>query len=217
MNDERRPDFARPSPARSALGTIAPWAAAVACALCAIWFGGRYALAIAEKNRLQTERDLAVVATKTAQINLAMERLTSDRLASDLASLKPAATAQHAESAERQDDGMRLAIAMLRPPASAPSNATAVAVWDPVRQQGVLTVDRLAASGPNHRYEAWLIDDAAIPAGSFQVGPDGHAKLEFRPARRVQAARQFAVSREKDDAGNVPASPGEIVLSGSGQ
>lgn len=113
---------------------------------------------------------------------------------------------------KEQADLARLKIATLASMANNSPEALAVAVWDPKRQHGVLTVAKLPASGADQRYELWVIDSKPVSAGVFTVGADGRAKVEFKPVENVATAAKFAVSREKNDGARAHASPGEVIM-----
>lgn len=163
-------------------------------------------LADAEKARTEIGQQLAELRHEQSQIS---ERLAAAR---------HAAAATHAELValnrrlEREGDLARLKIATFVSMLNHTSQALAVAVWDPARQEGIFTVDQLATNANDDRYELWVIDDAPVSAGVFTVSADGRARVHFKPVRRVQAAGKFAVSREKNDGLPSHASPAEIVM-----
>jgi hypothetical protein len=189
-----------------------PWTVAAAFALGTFWFGSRYYVARTEAMQLETQRELAAVALKVAETRLEAERIATARLAADLTKLEAASKPRTADFHQAQDDLAGLKIVTLAATPGTSPRALAVAVWDPAQQQGVFTVDRLAANTADQRYELWMIDQNPVSAGVFTVGPDGRAKVHFKPIHQVQTAAKFAVSREKNDGLRSHAAPGEVVM-----
>ncbi len=94
--------------------------------------------------------------------------------------------------------------------------ALAVAVWDPNREQGVLSVSKLPAVAAAKDYQLWVIDSAypaPVSAGVFAVDPvTGEAHVVFRANKPVKSIAKFAVSVERK--GGAPEPEGPIVLLG---
>jgi anti-sigma-K factor RskA len=94
--------------------------------------------------------------------------------------------------------------------------ALAVAVWNPSRQEGVFTVEKLPALAPDQSYELWVIEakEGARPvsAGVFLTGSDGGGRVQFKPVVAVDALAKFAVSRERRDGARAHAQPAEVVM-----
>jgi hypothetical protein len=92
--------------------------------------------------------------------------------------------------------------------------AIAVAVWDPSREQGVLSVSKLPALASEKDYQLWVIDKqypAPVSAGVFVVDPvSGEAHIVFKADKPVRSISKFAVSLERK--GGVPSPEGPIVL-----
>jgi anti-sigma-K factor RskA len=96
-------------------------------------------------------------------------------------------------------------------------DATAVAVWDADRQEGVLTASNLPGVSDEEDYQLWIIapeNPAPISAGVFQVAEDGTARFAFRPESGSAAGGVFAISREPR--GGSPQPQGPVVLASSG-
>lgn len=92
--------------------------------------------------------------------------------------------------------------------------ARAIAVWNPLTQEGVLTVANLPALEANKDYQLWLLQpgsDVPVDAGVFRVdAATGEARVAFKPSRQVPAVDKFAVSLERK--GGVPKPEGPLVL-----
>lgn len=92
--------------------------------------------------------------------------------------------------------------------------ARAIAVWNPLTQEGVLTVVNLPALEANKDYQLWFLEpqnEVPVDAGVFRVdGRTGEARLTFKPTRPVRAVDKFAVSLERR--GGVPKPEGPVVL-----
>ncbi len=94
--------------------------------------------------------------------------------------------------------------------------ALAVAVWNPLNQEGVLTVQKLPALADDKDYQLWVVDPQypiPVDGGVFRVDPaTGEARLSFRPNLPVKTVAKFAVSLERK--GGVPKAEGPMVLIG---
>jgi anti-sigma-K factor RskA len=94
--------------------------------------------------------------------------------------------------------------------------ALAVAVWDPKKQEGVLSVENLPALAANEDYQLWVVDPQypnPVDGGVFTVEPTaGQRRLTFKTRQPVTAVNAFAVTRERK--GGVPKAEGPFVLFG---
>jgi anti-sigma-K factor RskA len=92
--------------------------------------------------------------------------------------------------------------------------ALAVAVWNPARQEGVLSVDKLPALAADQDYQLWIVDPQypnPVDAGVFTVDPaTGGAHITFKGNKPIRAVAKFAVSLERK--GGVPKAEGPMVL-----
>jgi len=92
--------------------------------------------------------------------------------------------------------------------------AVAVAVWDPSRERGILTVSKLPALATDKDYQLWVIDakyPAPVSAGIFVVDPKtGEAHIVFKADKPVNSIAKFAVSLEPK--GGSVSARGPIVL-----
>lgn len=94
--------------------------------------------------------------------------------------------------------------------------ARAVALWDPLRQEGVLRVEKLPALNANEDYQLWVVDPQypnPVDGGVFSVDSEsGEARISFTAKQPVKAINAFAVTRERK--GGVPKAEGPFVLLG---
>lgn len=230
----------RPTPAPAAAapsGNVVPfrpplwlgWAAAAAFALIAGWLtqeriaGGR-ALANAT-----AEADLGRVEVQSLRQQLEAERLLAgrtlgeaQRLQIELAGVRDALANERSEAARQlaalqgRYDLANFKVARLASLLGNSPEATAIAVWNPSTQEGVLTVEKLPALAANQDYQLWVIDPQypnPVDGGVFTVDDTtGVGRLQFRPRQPVAQAAKFAISRERK--GGVPKAEGPIVLVG---
>jgi len=116
---------------------------------------------------------------------------------------------------QQRDRLVHLQIATLQAQAEAYARTSAIVVWDPQKQEGLLRLSSVSAPEPGHDYQLWIIDPSQktpVSAGVVTVGTVGVAAVEFRPVQQVSAAAGFAVSIEKAGGSTVP--EGQIVLAG---
>ncbi len=92
--------------------------------------------------------------------------------------------------------------------------ALAVAVWNPQKQEGVFTLEKMPPPPLGQTLELWVIEDkkAPVSAGVFNVSADGQARATFKPSSPVAAVAKFAVSREKNDGTRAHTAPTEVVM-----
>lgn len=186
------------------LTRLLPWAAAACFALIAGLFWMRGTNLSAEAQSLAAQRELAEVAYKLAQSQLAERTLLAERAISDLGS-----------RLKQTEDLGRLRVTALASLVNNSPEARAIAVWDPSQQSGLLTVEKLPAIAAEQDYQIWVIDpDYPIPVdgGVFKPGADGKAVLTFKGDKAVQKVTAFAISLEKK--GGVPKAEGPLVLLG---
>ncbi|HXQ80181.1 MAG TPA: anti-sigma factor [Opitutaceae bacterium] len=183
-----------------------PWLAAACFGVAAIWSEKVYLAARSENLSLREEQRLAQLALEQTrgQLGEATRLLaTSGREIAELnAKLKAEGDLAHFKIAT-------LASMLGNSPA-----ALAVAVWDPAREEGVLTVSKLPALAAEMDYQLWVIDPqypSPVSGGVFVVDPaTGEAHVVFRVQKPVKSIAKFAVSLERK--GGVPKPEGPIVL-----
>jgi anti-sigma-K factor RskA len=175
-----------------------PWLAAASVGI-AVWYGSQYYAARKEIFALREEKVLAQAALERARGEL--ERSGRQIAALD-ARLRSEGDLAHYKIAT-------LASMLGNSPA-----AVAVAVWDPAREQGVLSVSKLPPLAKEKDYQLWIIDAQypnPVNGGVFVVDPvTGEAHIVFRGDKPIKTAAKFAVSLERK--GGVPKAEGPIVL-----
>ena len=94
--------------------------------------------------------------------------------------------------------------------------ARAIAVWNPGKQEGVLTVEKLPALASDQSYQLWVVDPQypnPVDGGIFTVDPaTGDARITFKSKQPVKSIAAFAVTLERK--GGVPKAEGPFVLLG---
>ena len=196
----RRPD-------RSSQRSFATrWAVAAGFAVVAATLGG-------QNWRLESELEMQRAAVATAET--AAE--TAQRRAAALQERWQQERAQASEviaELRRQADVAELKVASLASLLGPSPEAQAIAVWNPLTQEGVLTVVNLPALESDKDYQLWLVDpqyDIPVDGGVFRVEPTtGEARITFRPVGPVRVVDKFAVSLERG--GGVPKAEGPMVL-----
>ena len=184
--------------ARIALWT--GWTAAACFALSTAYFGANY---FAARGQLALSTNDAEFARTDAQS--ISQRLEAERIVN----------ASYIASLQKSADVANLAIARLTAPSGNTSPAAAIAVWNPLTQQGVLIVEKLPELAADQDYQLWVSDPAhpdSVNAGVFTVAPDGAARVAFRPQKTTTAATTFTIRRERK--GGAPKPEGPIVASG---
>lgn len=92
--------------------------------------------------------------------------------------------------------------------------AAARVVWNPGSREAWLLASGLAPAPAGKAYEVWVIGKGApVPAGTFQVGPDGKAAFKLPDVAETAEVKTFAVTIEP--AQGVPAPTGPMVLAGA--
>ncbi len=185
------------------------WAAAACFALGAAYLGQLYVSSEAELAGLRTQESLARIDGENARQLLEAERLLAQVQISDLR------TAQsRIASLQQQADLAQLKISSLASLLSDSPEAQAIAVWNPLAQEGVLTVANLPTLPVDRDYQLWVIDPQypiPVDGGVFTVEPtNGEARLQFKPKEPIAHIAKFAVSLERK--GGVPKAEGPMVL-----
>lgn len=183
---------------------LVPWIAAAGFALAAVWFGVRSSSLSAENSTLRTQRELAEIAYKLSQSQLAERTLLAETMINDLGS-----------KLQRSEDLSRLKITALASLLNNSAEARAIAVWDPEQQVGLLTVEKLPAIAAEQDYQIWVIDPQypiPVDGGVFKPDPTGRATLSFKGDKPIRNVAAFAISLEKR--GGVPKAEGPLVLLG---
>ncbi|MFH1497061.1 MAG: anti-sigma factor [Verrucomicrobiota bacterium] len=203
------------------------WAAAAIFALLSAYLGltvGRLdyqlallteseALATLQARGLDTALESERIVSREQTLRLKAAELRVAALDSELKETRGSALARVAEL-EAQADLAALKITALNSLLGNAPEATAIAVWNPFSQEGVLTVANLPALAPDRDYQLWVIDPQyAIPVdgGVFTVdAATGEARYRFKAGKPVETVAKFAVSLERK--GGVPKAEGPMVL-----
>lgn len=178
------------------------WGLAAVFALGSAWLATENLSLRRETENLRLERALADMSRQMAELRLKERSLVAEAAIADLGN-----------RLRRQEDLSRLKINALASLAGNSPEARAIAVWDPDRETGLLSVEKLPALAADQDYQLWVIDPAykdPVNGGVFTVADDGRAVLTFRPDQPVKTVAKFAVSRERK--GGVPKAEGPIVL-----
>ncbi|MEO6876534.1 MAG: anti-sigma factor [Opitutaceae bacterium] len=187
-----------------------PWAAAAGFAIACAWLGQLYVTSRFEAANLRDQQTLAEFKLKSANNQMEAERLVATHQLG-------AATEQLAaldRQLKAEGDLAKLKIATLASLAGNSPQALAVAVWSPLRQEGVLNVEKLPALAADKDYQLWLVDPQypiPVDGGVFTVDPaTGDAHITFKANRPINSVAKFAVSLERK--GGVPKAEGPMVL-----
>lgn len=158
-----------------------------------------------ETQRLLHEQELAVLRHESDQA-IALARSEAAKARTDLI----AAT----ERMRRENDLAQMKISTLASLLGNSPQAQAVAVWNPIKQEGVISVAKLPEVEADKDYELWVIPDgkgaAPVAAGLVMVQADGSGRAVFRADKPVAQVGKFAITVERK--GGAPAPAGKIVL-----
>jgi anti-sigma-K factor RskA len=116
---------------------------------------------------------------------------------------------------ERRDLLSRIQIAALQSQVDAYAKTSAIVVWNPDGQSGVLQFERLPALPASQDYEMWVLDPKQpqpVAAGLVPKTIDQERRVTIQPTKPIGATPKFAVSIEPAGGSTVPR--GQIVLVG---
>lgn len=212
----------------SELRTLVPWAIAAGFAVVAGWGTLSYFRARMEAELLRDQNRLAELARESTRQQLEATTLINARQITALdqqlaaANLQLGETRQHvvelASELKSQGDLANLKIAALASMLNNSPQALAVAVWDPQRQEGMLSLEKLPPLEAGQKLELWVVEAKPgakpVSAGVLAVTGEVGTHLRFKPTAAVTTLAAFAMSREKDDGAMFHASPAEVIMSG---
>jgi len=215
------------APAKSnliAFPVLLAWAAAACFALVAAWMGELYMGSRAQARALHDEMALAALTLQSARNQMEAEHIIHRQELADAQGQVAEATHRYADSERQitaldqrlksQGDLANFKISTLASLLGNTPQALAVAVWDPARQQGVLSVSKLPTLAKNQDYQLWVIDPqypGPVSGGVFAIDPEnGTAHVTFKADKLIKTPAKFAVSREAKGGGDSPKGP--IVL-----
>jgi anti-sigma-K factor RskA len=186
--------------------TWIPWLAAACLSVATILAGRKYAV---ERHQYANMADQAEVT-----------RVALDQARSELADTKHQLSETNLKvielTAKLRDEGdlAHFKISTLASMLGNSPAAVAVAVWDPSRERGVLSVSNLPAAASEKDYQLWVIDKqypTPVSAGTFVVDPaTGEAHVVFKADKPVNSIAKFAVSVERKGGSDSPQGP--IIL-----
>lgn len=159
-------------------------------ALVALWLDLQVASLRTENTALNTERELADIAFKTAQTQLKERSFVAERLINDLS-----------RQLREKEDLSRLKVVPLRStPSPGARESTALALWDQAAQNGLLVAVYLPANSGDDDYALWI----GGPGGQhpmatrvFHVGEHEVAVLPFAAGKPFQAVASFRITLKK--------------------
>lgn len=199
----------RKQPSRPSNVIALPWVAwlSAAClAVAAAWALSRYDAERRSNQALLEQNHLAESALMQAREELVAAK------GSLALSEKQIATLEHRLKTEGDIDHFKIA-ALVSMLGDSPE-ALAVAVWDPSKEEGVLTVSKLPALKQDKDYQLWVVDTQyphPVNGGVFEVDPaTGEARVKFKGDKPIRSIAKFAISLERK--GGVPVREGPIVL-----
>jgi anti-sigma-K factor RskA len=179
---------------------------AASIAVAAIWSNRRLEDAEARNSSLREQESIAESALRQTRTQLDDAKGLLARSGREIAELQA--------NLKAEGDLAHLKISTLASMLGNSPAALAVAVWDPTREEGVLTVSKLPALASEKDYQLWVIDRqyaSPVSGGVFVVdAATGEAHIVFRADRPVHSIAKFAVSLERK--GGVPKPEGPIVL-----
>ena len=188
------------------------WAAAACLAVACAWLGQLYLGSRYETATLRDQQALAEFQLRSARNQLEAERLIADHQITSVTEQLAALDRQ----LKAEGDLANLKIATLTALAGNTPQALAVAVWNPTKQEGVFTVDKLPVAASDKDYELWVIDPKKphpVSGGVFTVGADGTSRVQFRTEEAVAAIAKFAVSLEKKGGAAPHGGPqGQVIM-----
>jgi anti-sigma-K factor RskA len=185
---------------------LIPWLVAACVAFAAVLSERHYLRAESENSALREQKRIAELALDQTRSQLDDARRLLTQSGRQIAELSA--------NLKAEGDLAHFKIATLASMLGNSPAALAVAVWDPTREEGVLTVSKLPALASEKDYQLWVIDrqyTSPISGGVFVVDPaTGQAHVVFRADKPVHSIAKFAVSLERKGGSIKPEGP--IVL-----
>jgi anti-sigma-K factor RskA len=180
---------------------------------------GHSALRLAEANQKFNDAAQQVAALNTRLTAAERSAIAANGTQTTLARQLESAKGQIAtleQELKNQGDLANFKIATLASMLKNTPQALAVAVWNPTKQEGLFTVQKLPAAAVDQDYELWVIDPQQpkpVSAGLIAVGADGEGRVTFKPEAPVGAVAKFAISREKKGGAPAHGGPqGQVIM-----
>ena len=192
----------KPTPRKKGPAAIwAGWAVAAGFAVLASYLGALWTTTRSQLILQMDQEDFAALELRSLQQKVEATRIVNDRQLADL---------------QRESSLDRLKIAQLAALNGNSPEAVAIAVWNPLKQEGVLSVQDLPKVNADQEYQMWVIDahhKNPVSSGLFTVDEHGRAHVAFHPVESTEAAMKFAISRERKGGAATPQGP--IVAAGA--
>jgi len=181
-----------------------------------------------EAERIVRQRQLEdaqqALADASRQVNESRQALAQLKQDVETAQQKFAEATRQAEDAGRQiaqlnqklkqeGDLAQFKIAALTSMLGNSPKALAVAVWNPMEQEGMLTLAKLEMPATGMDYQLWLIgpNEPPISAGVVSINPvTGEAHVMFKTVKPINSVDKFAITLETK--GGMPEPHGKMVM-----
>ncbi len=192
---------------------LVPWLAAAGLGITALWAGRGYLDAVSENRTLREQQQAQQASLEQVRSQLEESRRKLADSGREVAE-SGRKIAELESKLKTEGDLAHFKIATLASMLGNSPEALAVAVWDPAREEGILTVSKLPALAKDKDYQLWVVDTqypAPVSGGVFVVDPvTGEARVKFHGDKPIRSIAKFAVSLERK--GGVPLREGPIVL-----
>lgn len=165
----------------------------------------------AKSFNVRNELQLALVAEQAARLEAGTLKnlLEAERLLSRAQLDRLAAAETLVAGLRAQADPASLRVFTLKP--SSAATGSAVVVWNPDRQEGILVAPAFPPPASGKDYQLWIADSpSSAPAngGVFTVDADtGAIRATFKPDRAISADPVFFVSIEPQGGSSKPEGP----------
>lgn len=214
-------------PPLSVFRQVLPWGIAACFALACAWLSQLYMVSRSEAALLREAQSVAALSLRATEQQLATEQLLAKALfqssEKQLADLRTQVTQRDGQLADLtarlklEGDIANLKITALASKLNNSPEALAIAVWNPLKQEGILKVEKLPALAADKDYQLWVVDPQypnPVDGGVFTVDPvTGEARVQFKSKQPIKSIAAFAVTLERK--GGVPKAEGPFVLLGA--
>lgn len=159
------------------------WAAAACFALATAYFGAHYFAVRGQLTLATTDADFARTESQALAQRLEAERILSSGY---IAQLQKAA------------DVTNLKIVRLADPSASAAPSLAIVIWNPDKQEGILSIEKLPALQDDQNYQLWLTpspDSEPVNAAVFTADAIGSARVPFHFGQSLATAA-FTITRE---------------------
>ncbi len=202
MSDETLPS-GRARPPCPAIFSLLPWLVAAGFAAIAAVLGQRQFVRQSETALLREQVAIAAIELKAVRNEIAAEQILARHQLGSVVS-RPS------------DDLAGLKITLLSSRSKSSPQASAVVVWNPAKQEGVLKVEQLPLPATDRDYQLWIIEPQSadpVDGGVFAVeASTGVADVKFTGRQPIATLEAFAISLERK--GGVTKPEGPFVLFG---